>query len=73
MGSGHASAGMRTGLVRAFGGRRGVVTTAGIVFGLTMFAMLSSDVLTNVASKLPRHAGRAGDPVSARARWPRRG
>ncbi|OBB20743.1 hypothetical protein A5761_04370 [Mycolicibacterium setense] len=41
-----AAAGMRTGLIRAFGGTGGVVTTAGIVFGLTMFAMLSSDVLT---------------------------
>lgn len=33
-------------LIRAFGGTGGVVTTAGIVFGLTMFAMLSSDVRT---------------------------
>ena len=41
-----ATAGMRTGMIRAFGGTGGVVTTAGIVFGLTMFAMLSSDVLT---------------------------
>ncbi|WP_102142191.1 RND family transporter [Mycobacterium hubeiense] len=41
-----AAAGMRTGLIRAFGGTGGVVTTAGIVFELTMFAMVSSDVLT---------------------------
>ncbi|CAA0131001.1 Siderophore exporter MmpL4 [Mycolicibacterium vanbaalenii] len=41
-----AVAGMGTGLIRAFGGTGGVVTTAGIVFGLTMFAMLSSDVRT---------------------------
>ena len=39
-------AGLRTGMVRAFGGTGGVVTTAGIVFGITMFAMLSSDVLS---------------------------
>ena len=41
-----AVAGMRTGLIRAFGGTGGVVTTAGVVFGLTMFAMVSSDVRT---------------------------
>ncbi|WP_102143855.1 RND family transporter [Mycobacterium hubeiense] len=41
-----AGAGMKTGIVRAFGGTGGVVTTAGIVFGLTMFAMVSSDVLS---------------------------
>lgn len=39
-------AGLKTGMVRAFGGTGGVVTTAGIVFGITMFAMLSSDVLS---------------------------
>ncbi len=39
-------AGLRTGMIRAFGGTGGVVTTAGIVFGITMFAMLSSDVLS---------------------------
>lgn len=39
-------AGLRTATIRAFGGTGGVVTTAGIVFGVTMFAMLSSDVLT---------------------------
>ncbi|EFV14384.1 RND family transporter [Segniliparus rugosus] len=38
--------GLRTGMIRAFGGTGGVVTTAGIVFGITMFAMLSSDVLS---------------------------
>lgn len=41
-----ATAGPRTGLIRTFGATGGVVTTAGIVFGLTMFAMLSSDVRT---------------------------
>lgn len=38
--------GLRTATIRAFGGTGGIVTTAGIVFGVTMFAMLSSDVLT---------------------------
>ncbi len=37
--------GLRTAMIRAFGGTGGVVTTAGIVFGITMLAMLSSDVL----------------------------
>lgn len=41
-----SSAGLKTGMIRAFGGTGGVVTTAGIVFGITMFAMLSSDVLS---------------------------
>lgn len=40
------TAGLKTGMIRAFGGTGGVVTTAGIVFGITMFAMLSSDVLS---------------------------
>jgi putative drug exporter of the RND superfamily len=38
--------GLKTGMIRTFGGTGGVVTTAGIVFGITMFAMLSSDVLS---------------------------
>lgn len=38
--------GLRTAMIRAFGSTGGVVTTAGIVFGITMLAMLSSDVLT---------------------------
>jgi RND superfamily putative drug exporter len=37
---------LKTGMIRTFGGTGGVVTTAGIVFGITMFAMLSSDVLS---------------------------
>ncbi|OSC42110.1 MMPL family RND transporter [Mycobacterium decipiens] len=37
---------LRTAMIRAFGGAGGVVTTAGIVFGITMFAMASSDVLS---------------------------
>ena len=41
-----ATAGLRTGIIRAFGGTGGVVTTAGIVFGLTMLALLSSSVLS---------------------------
>lgn len=41
-----SSAGRQTGMIRTFGGTGGVVTTAGIVFGITMFAMLSSDVLS---------------------------
>lgn len=41
-----ATAGLRTGIIRAFGGTGGVVTVAGIVFGLTMLALLSSSVLS---------------------------
>lgn len=41
-----AAAGLRTGIIRAFGGTGGVVTVAGIVFGLTMLALLSSSVLS---------------------------
>lgn len=41
-----ARAGIRTGIIRAFGGTGGVVTTAGIVFGLTMSALLASSVLS---------------------------
>ncbi len=39
-------AGIGTGLVRAFAGTGGVVTTAGIVFGITMFALAGSTVLS---------------------------
>ncbi|MGV0743385.1 MMPL/RND family transporter [Mycolicibacterium sp. XJ870] len=38
--------GTRTGIIRAFAGTGGVVTVAGIVFGLTMFAMLGGSVVT---------------------------
>jgi RND superfamily putative drug exporter len=41
-----AQAGLRTGIIRAFGGTGGVVTTAGIVFGITMLALLASSVLS---------------------------
>ncbi|MGZ6788981.1 MAG: MMPL/RND family transporter [Mycobacteriaceae bacterium] len=41
-----AHAGLKTAVIRAFGGTGGVVTTAGIVFGITMFAMLSGNVLS---------------------------
>ncbi|BBZ72760.1 RND family transporter [Mycobacterium paraseoulense] len=41
-----SAAGLRTGIIRAFGGTGGVVTVAGIVFGLTMLALLSSSVLS---------------------------
>jgi RND superfamily putative drug exporter len=41
-----ATAGLRTGIIRAFGGTGGVVTVAGIVFGLTMLALLTSSVLS---------------------------
>jgi putative drug exporter of the RND superfamily len=41
-----AAAGLRTGIVRAFGGTGGVVTTAGLVFGLTMMALVGSSVLS---------------------------
>lgn len=39
-------AGIGTGLARAFAATGGVVTTAGIVFGITMFALASSTVLS---------------------------
>jgi RND superfamily putative drug exporter len=39
-------AGLRTGMIRAFGGTGAVVTIAGIVFGICMFALLSGDVLS---------------------------
>ncbi|ETB33709.1 RND family transporter [Mycobacterium avium subsp. paratuberculosis] len=41
-----AAAGLRTGIIRAFGGTGGVVTVAGIIFGLTMLALLTSSVLS---------------------------
>ncbi|OHV04502.1 hypothetical protein BKN37_09720 [Mycobacterium talmoniae] len=41
-----AKAGIGTGLIRAFGGTGGVVTTAGIIFGITMFALVGSTVLS---------------------------
>ena len=41
-----ADAGLRTGIIRAFGGTGGVVTTAGVVFGITMFSMLAGNVLS---------------------------
>lgn len=37
---------LRTGIIRAFGATGGVVTTAGVVFGLTMLALLGSSVLS---------------------------
>ncbi|MBF6331963.1 RND family transporter [Nocardia transvalensis] len=37
-----AGAGLKIGTIRAFAGTGGVVTTAGIVFGATMFALVSS-------------------------------
>ena len=41
-----AGTGIKTGIIRAFGGTGGAVTTAGIVFGLTMLALLGSSVLS---------------------------
>ena len=41
-----AAAGLSTGIVRAFAATGGVVTTAGIVFGITMFALAGSSVLS---------------------------
>ncbi len=41
-----AHAGPATGMVRAFAATGGVVTTAGIVFGITMFALAGSSVLS---------------------------
>ncbi|MCM6776797.1 RND family transporter [Nocardia sp. CDC159] len=42
-----AVGGLKTGVIRSFAGTGGVVTTAGIVFGITMFALISSS-LTNI-------------------------
>ena len=39
-------AGISTGVIRAFAATGGVVTTAGIVFGITMFALAGSTVLS---------------------------
>jgi putative drug exporter of the RND superfamily len=39
-------AGLGTGVIRAFAGTGGVVSTAGIIFGITMFALVGSTVLT---------------------------
>lgn len=41
-----AVAGLKTGIIRAFGATGGVVTVAGVIFGLTMLALLSSSVLS---------------------------
>jgi RND superfamily putative drug exporter len=41
-----ARAGLSTGIIRAFAATGGVVTTAGIVFGITMLALLGSTVLS---------------------------
>ncbi|WP_319449251.1 MULTISPECIES: RND family transporter [unclassified Mycobacterium] len=41
-----ARAGIRTGIIRAFAGTGGVVTTAGMVFGITMFALVGGSVLS---------------------------
>lgn len=41
-----AVAGLGTGLIRSFAGTGGVVTTAGIVFGMTMFALAASTVVS---------------------------
>ena len=40
------AAALRTGIIRAFGATGGVVTTAGVVFGITMLALLGSSVLS---------------------------
>lgn len=39
-----ARAGLGTGIIRAFAGTGGVVTAAGIIFGTTMFALMTSTV-----------------------------
>lgn len=39
-----AKAGLGTGIIRAFAGTGGIVTTAGIIFGTTMFALMTSTV-----------------------------
>lgn len=41
-----AGVGLNTGIIRAFGATGGVVTVAGIVFGITMFALVGSSVLS---------------------------
>lgn len=39
-----ARAGLNTGIIRAFAGTGSIVTTAGIIFGTTMFALMASTV-----------------------------
>ncbi|MGU3292608.1 MMPL family transporter [Williamsia sp. M5A3_1d] len=41
----HSSTGMISGIVRGFGSTGGVITTAGIVFAVTMFALMSATVV----------------------------
>ncbi|WP_328857154.1 MMPL family transporter [Williamsia herbipolensis] len=41
----HSSTGMIGGIVRGFGSTGGVITTAGIVFAVTMFALMSATVI----------------------------
>jgi putative drug exporter of the RND superfamily len=41
-----SAVGLRTGMVRTFDGTGGVVTSAGIVFGLTMFALMRTNILS---------------------------
>ena len=64
-----ARAGFSTGMIRAFAGTGGVVTTAGIVFGLTMFAMLGSRALSIAQVGIDdRRRTVGGHPVGASAR-----
>ena len=60
-------AGIRTGIIRAFGGTGGVVTTAGIVFGITMLALLGSSVLSIAQIGTTIAVGPAGHPRRAGA------
>jgi RND superfamily putative drug exporter len=60
-------AGVRTGIIRAFGGTGGVVTTAGMVFGITMLALLGSSVLSIAQIGTTIAVGLALDTLVVRA------
>jgi RND superfamily putative drug exporter len=61
-----AHAGLNTGIIRAFAATGGVVTTAGIVFGITMLALLGSTVLSIAQVGLTVGAGLLIDTLVVR-------
>jgi RND superfamily putative drug exporter len=62
-----ARAGLNTGIIRAFAATGGVVTTAGIVFGITMLALLGSTVLSIAQIGLTIGVGLLIDTLVVRA------
>ena len=60
-----SDAGIRTGIIRAFGATGGVVTTAGIIFGITMLALLCSSVLSIAQIGTTIAVGLGGHPRGA--------